>query len=127
MLENGLLSSSTEAEYAIFWLNPTKAFVFGHSAGRSSQIEETDEILIEHLPMPRMSVFNTYAEATGAISSLISANIDLRPGYSQPEVHAKLQETLVDRIEWINELFDSLNPLELSGFMYRFAHLKPRS
>ena len=77
--------------------------------------------------MPWMSVFNTYAEATGAISSLISANIDLRQGYSQPEVHAKLQETLVDRIEWINELFDSLNPLELSGFMYRFAHLKPRS
>ena len=127
MLEDGLITDNNQQPESIFWLNSTKALVFGGANGDSSPTEETDGLLSEHLPLSWLPVYRTYAEASGAISTLISSNIDLQPGYSHPELHSEFREILKKRIEWINESFDFLDPLGMTEFMYRFSHLRTRS
>ena len=127
LLDAGLLINDNSASGSVLWLNPTKAFKFGIPINKPALYHSTDRPLVEELPASWMPVFKTLGDPPGAISSLIASNIDLQPGYSHPELQSEFREVLITRIEWANMLFDFLEPLGMTEYMYRFAHLKPRS
>lgn len=126
LLNLKIFAPNASVEGSIFWLNPTKSYNFSDLTSKSSRISQNDCTLSIRVPNSWLSTFQTYAEQSGLISSLISSNIELHKGYSQYDSNERFHQILIERINWCNNLSNFLEPLGLREFMYRFAHLRPR-
>jgi hypothetical protein len=124
LLALGIFRPDEAAADSIFWLDPTKALVFRSPDQNPLTLEESSDVLVQSIPPAWLSAFTIYASAPGEISSLISTNLDLSAGYSQHKLSSEFATILDERIGWINESFEFLNPLGLVKLMYRFAHLR---
>ena len=124
LLEMNILTPNDSAAGSIFWLNSSKAFVFGKQINNQTPLENNPQRQIQNIPPSWFSAFATYASTPGEISSLISSNLEPRTGYSHHTTHNEFDRILIERIEWINESFKFLNPLGLVKLMYRFSHLQ---
>lgn len=126
LLELGIFGENETIEGSTFWLNSSKAFTFGGSDAFNSFPDESAVLLIQSIPASWMSVFTTYSLGAGKISTLITENLELPPGYSPDLEKTEFGTVLAERIQWINESFDFLDSMSLSHLMYRFSHLRLR-
>ena len=126
LISHGILESNKNASGSIFWLNSSKAFLFEDGDVRTNISSESAPLLVHIVPPAWIPILDLYAGAVGGISSLIARNTELAKGYSPTPVQNEFDTILNERIEWINESYEFLNPLGLSSLMYRFSHLRYR-
>lgn len=127
LIQQKVLEANDSATGSEFWLNSTKAFAFDSAPTAISDSSKDSQVLVQNISPAWINVFASYASANGKISSLIRENLKLTDTVSHRNVQNEFNTILNERIEWINESFEFLNPLGLSELMYRFSHLRSRA
>lgn len=127
LIEKKMLEPNDSANGSKFWLNSSKAFVFDNTPTSIPDPSKASPVLFQNVPTAWIHVLTSYASATGKISSLIGENLEMAVTHTKRNIQNELSIILNQRIEWINESFEFLNPIGLSELMYRFSHLRSRA